>query len=235
MAFGANEAEVRDFLWKLLEGVVNGDTSRSGRDKTVTVLSHIWCQVPEPARPLRDRAVGLLPDAKADERLAIHWALILGTYPFASDVAAGLGKLLALQGEVALSQLTRRLVEAWGDRSTMVRAARRVVRSMVQWGLLKDTGKRGVYELAGGRRLVSDQIAELLLEAVLIDSDNQEIPIAQLVANPALLPFDVRIGAHHLRKAGQFEIHRQGLDIDVVGLSQPARGLGSDSKQLRLC
>jgi hypothetical protein len=219
VASGASDAEVRAYLWNLLEGVVAGEKQNSARGKTVTVLSHIWCVVPATARPLRDRALQLLSDVGPDQRLGLHWAMVIGTYPFATDVATGAGKLLALQGDVALTRLTRRLTEEWGERSTMARAAQRIVRSMVQWGVLADTDTRGVYRRVDDRRPTDDAVCELLAEALLVDADQHVMTVDQLVSHPTLFPFRVSIGAHQLRRATQFFVQRQGLDIDVVGLA----------------
>ena len=72
----------------------------------------------------------------------------LATYPFFRDVAETLGRLLNLQGSVALSQVTRRVAESWGERSTVIRATQRVVRSMVEWGMLEESGERGMFSAA---------------------------------------------------------------------------------------
>ncbi len=221
VAAGADREQVREYLWSMLEGLVAGDKFNSARGKTVTVLSHVWSQVPARSLPLRERALQLLPKVAPEQRLGIHWAMVMATYPFAADVAQHAGKLLALQGTVGLSHLTRRLVETWGERSTLVRAAQRVVRSMVQWDALKDTAIRGAYEPAGAPRPVDDEVAELLLEALLVGADQRMIPFDRLVGHPALFPFKLSIGVHRLRKAGLFDVHRQGLDVDFVGLEVP--------------
>ena len=71
--------------------------------------------------------------------------MCLAAYPFFHDVAATTGRLLALQGRAALSQIVRRVTEVWGTRSTVTRAAQRVVRSFIDWGALTETGARGIY------------------------------------------------------------------------------------------
>ena len=219
VAAGATEEEVRSYLWRLLDEAVSG---RKARQNTVTVLAHIWSQVPVDARGLRDRAVRLLPEVAPAHRVALHWALALATYPFFADVATTVGRLLALQGNVTLAQVTRRLVELWGERSTMVRAAQRVVRSMVQWGILKDTAERGVYERAGPPMEAGGQLALILLEALLLGVSSDGMPLDQALRHPALFPFRLDLAAHDLRRAARFRVHRQGLDMDVVGLAQEA-------------
>jgi len=215
--------ELRKYLWDLLEGVLTGDRSNSARGKTVTVLSHIWSDVPPVAVELHRRACAHLGTCKPDERLALHWAMMIGTYPVFTDVAAAAGRLLALQGSFTLSHLTRRLVGTWGERSTLARAAQRVVRSMVQWGVLEDTATRGMYRAAARRQTVGPAVGLLLVEALLIDAEESSIPLDQLVGHPSLFPFTVAVNAGHVRAAPQLQVHRHGLDTDIVEL-QSQRG-----------
>lgn len=216
-AAGATIDEMRDYLWSLLDGAVSGDNSKSARGKTVTVLNHIWGEVPASAASLRDRAVARLAASNADERLALHWAMMVGTYPVFTDTAAAVGRLLRLQGSFTLAHLTRRLVGVWGKRSTLERAGQRIVRSMVQWGVLRDTATRGMYE-AVPRRMIGPAVGTVLIEALLVDADESSVSLDQLTGHPAAFPFYLDVNASHLRGASQFRVHRQGLDSDFVEL-----------------
>lgn len=219
VAVGAKPNEAREQLWRLLDGVLAGEKSNGARGKTTTVLLRVWVNVPEPAKALRARAVALLQHVAPEVRLGLHWAMLLAAYPFFVDLASGAGRLLALQRKVAASQLTRRIVEAWGDRSTLPRAVQRLLRSMIQWGVLNDTATRGVYEARAKKIVLPDEVAELLLEALLLNAAGTAVPFEQLVGHPALFPFELRLTAHQLRRASQFRVHRQGLDSDVVELA----------------
>lgn len=217
-ADGSSPSEIREYIWNLLEGVVSGDKSNSARGKTSTVLNHIWGDVPTGAISLRDRAAEQLSTASADERIALHWAMMVATYPIFTDVAASAGKLLILQGNFSLAQLTRRLVRIWGERSTLIRAAQRIIRSMIDWGVLRDTETKGIYERAPGARFVGSDIAILLVEALLIDAEEESLPFDQLVGNSAIFPFEIALNAGDLRNVSSFQVHRQGLDTDFVEL-----------------
>ncbi len=217
-AAGTPTDEIRVNLWHLLEGVVSGNVHGSARQKTVTVLHHIWGDVPEPAKLLRQRVITQLAESTPDERLALHWAMMVGTYPLFTDAAAAIGRLLMLQGSFTLAHLTRRLVGAWGERSTLERAAQRIVRSMVRWGALRDTVTRGMYEAVRQRRKVGPAVGAVLIEALLIDAEETSLPLHQLIGHPAIFPFAMDVNASHVRGAPQFRVHRQGLDADFVEL-----------------
>lgn len=217
-AAGAPTDEMRAYLRSLLDGAVSGDKFNSARGKTITVLNHIWGEVPGPAASLRERAAAQLAGSTPDERLALHWAMMVGTYPVFTDAAAAIGRLLTLQGSFTLAHLTRRLVGVWGERSTLERAGQRILRSMVQWEVLRDTATRGMYEAVPRRRKVGPAVGTVLIEALLVDAEEASVPLDQLTGHPAIFPFGLDVNASHVRCASQFRVHRQGLDSDFVEL-----------------
>lgn len=220
LAAGDTPKIARDYIWELLEGVVAGSTTSTARGKTITVLARVWLAPPAAALPLRDAAVEVLAHASADERLAIHWAMFSAAYPFFVDVAGLVGKSLALNGEVALSQLTRRLVDTWGDRSTLRLAAQRLMRSMVQWGALRDGGKVGLYLAPQKKAVLPSAIVEFLLEGLLV-SAQRGMPLAQMASHPSLFPFHVHADLTALRRSERLRIHRQGDQTDFLEMVVP--------------
>ena len=143
--------------------------------------------------------------------------MCLATYPFFRDVAAATGRLLALQGSAAQSQIVRRMAESWGERSTANRAVQRIVRSFVEWGVLVETGDRGNY--APAARMPVAGVGPWLLEAGLVSSGRREYPLRALAAGDAFYPFDMTLSGQDIGSNPRLEICRQGLDEDVVMLS----------------
>jgi hypothetical protein len=215
---GRRADEIRHHLWDLLDGVVSGDQTNSARGKTVTVLSHIWGEVPSTAESLRQRAIRQFGQCTDEEKLALHWAMMIGTYPVFTDVVAATGRILALQNNFTLSHLTRRLIGTWGERSTLERAAQRIVRSMVQWEIVRDTTTRGTYEGASRRQRIGAATGVVLIEALLVDAGDASLSFDQLIGHPALFPFSIDLNSGQIRNAPQFSVHRQGLDADFVEL-----------------
>ncbi len=223
VAAGHDVAATRAKLFEVLDGkVAGGSKPGTACHKTVGVLSRTWVNVPAELVAFRDHAAKLLPSLSPRERLALHWAMLLAGYRFFGDVAENAGRLLLLQGSLTLSQLTRRMRETWGERSTLNRATQRAVRSMVEWDALADTADKGVYAQSPRRVAVHGQLAMLLLEGLLRHAD-KAVPVDQATSHPAFFPFDVSLRAHELRQSLRFEVHRQGLDVDVVGLASQTK------------
>ncbi|MFZ1413226.1 MAG: hypothetical protein WAS73_01405 [Defluviicoccus sp.] len=217
-AAGASAQEARDYVWRLLGGVVAGDTTHDARGKTLTVLSRIWLTVPDEARKIRESALKLFPDAATSERLPIHWAMMMAAYPFFVDVATNAGKLITMNGDVTLSQIVRRMLDAWGDRSTLPRATQRILRSMVQWGALSDGSVRGQYLPQPAQAKVSGEAAELLLMGLLTGL-GRGLHVSHLLSHSSLFPFDLRAHSNWLSRSPRLQFHRQGDQTDFVEIA----------------
>ena len=217
-AAGASDKDAREYVWRLLDGVVAGDSIHNARGKTLTVLSRIWLFVPEQARELRSGAITLFREAPANGRLAIHWAMMMAAYPFFLDVAANAGKLITMNGEVTLSQVVRRMLDAWGDRSTLPRATQRILRSMVQWGALHNGSVRGQYLPPPAQTKVSGDAAELLLMGLLTGL-GRGLHASQLLSHSSLFPFDLRAHSNRLSRCQHLQLHRQGDQTDFVEIA----------------
>lgn len=218
-AEGASGDEVKEYLLSYLDSLSYGsEASGSARAKTARVLLRIWGGVRPEMKPPHDRALQLLPTIPPEQRLGLHWAMTIAAYPFFADHAAVLGRLFPLQETISAVQIKRRIAEQWGDRSTVMRTSRHVVRTMVAWGVIADAGK-GTYVRAGDARPVTADVAQLLLEAVLLDSEEEALPLAKASQHPALFPFDVRLDAQQVRQSDRVRVYRQGLDADFVMLA----------------
>lgn len=219
LAMGQSQAAVREFLWSLLRDVVAGESVHSARGKTLTVLARIWLTVPTQAKYLRDGALECIRTVPPHERIALHWAMCLGCYPFFFDVAASVGKLLSLHGSASLPQVARRMTEIWGDRSTLPRAIQRVLRSMVQWDVLLDGPVKGTFGPVPRRVQIGGRTAELLIEALLV-SQGSGIPFSQAISHPAIFPFDISVSASAFRSNARVRVFRQGDQADFLELAK---------------
>jgi hypothetical protein len=143
--------------------------------------------------------------------------MTIAAYPYFRDHASAVGTLLSLQERVTAPQVGRRIAANWGDRETVRRTSRHVLRTMVAWGVLSDVGK-GAYKLAHDPRGVPWPLAELLMEAVLRGFDSHALPLSHLLGHPAIFPFTLAADIGAVRRSNRFSVVRQGLDVDMVSL-----------------
>ena len=210
-----DEAELRTFLDKHLKEELPGKESRA---KTAGIILRIWSGIPLERIALRDRAVALLPRISGQERIWLHWGMTALAYPFFRDTADVVGRLLALQDDFTSAQVQSRMLTTWGDRATTKDAAQKLINTLVDWEVLRSTKTRGHFLLA---RKMTASIPDLqlwLLEALLGAAAADEIEAQQLLRLPESFPFTIGVGVTDLRRYEGFDIHRQGLDMDMVAV-----------------
>jgi hypothetical protein len=211
-----HEAEIRAKLDLLLEGEVKG---KEARKETKTVLLRTWLLSSERLRALRDQGLSLLPRTNNSETLALHWVMVCATHPVVWETASVVGRLLRLQGEASLSQVRARVVEIYGERSTVVRASQRILRSFSDWGVLEEMPKRGIYRTSGTQRLEDPELIAWLIEASLLSSSQKIRVLATLLASPSLFPFDISLsGKEFLDSSSRIALYRQGKNEELVSL-----------------
>jgi len=134
---------IKQILMEDLRGAFrsNNTKPRNSLDKTVTILTKIWVNPPDNLIEFHRQGLTLLSTLPQEEHIAIHWGMTMAVYPFWGTVASHVGRLLNLQGTVSVNQIQRRVREQYGERATVSRAAQRVLRSIVNWKVLKETSE----------------------------------------------------------------------------------------------
>ncbi len=109
--------------------------------------------------------------------------------------------------------------EAWGERSTVTRAVQRVIRSFVEWGVLQETADLGVFAPAPKISAANgDQIGPWLIEAGISNTERRAGTLSEIVSDPAFYPFILKVLPREVEERHRLELHRQGLDEDLVVL-----------------
>jgi hypothetical protein len=219
---GNDSASIKSILQSDLQGAFRSTNTnvRGSIDKTITILLRIWLTVPSELDSLRVEGLELLKRVPRRDHLAIHWGMVMAVYPFWSGVATQTGRLLRLQGSAAAAHVQRRVREQYGERETVSRAARRVLRSYLDWGVLQETGAKGIY--SGGTTLAVEdsRLIAWLAEASLHARANGSAPLKDLIDSPSLFPFRIKpVHAESLVAASsRLDLLRHGLDDDLVML-----------------
>lgn len=204
-AESAGSKYVRAWLDEYLSDTLGGVGRGGNRGKTITVLCRIWLNVPKACRPLRDHALELLPVVKAHERLGLHWGMCMAVYPFFCEVAATIGRLVALQGDVERRAVLQRMSERWGDRPAVSRGCRAVWGSVIRWGVLQETPVRGRYERLSNKIRVSPTVSRFLVNSATLSAGPRPPQMTEWAILPSLFPFEQRDGDATAAASG--EIH----------------------------
>jgi hypothetical protein len=208
------KAKLRSFMDDHLSAELPSEVSKA---KAIGIILRIWSGIPTERIALRHRAIALVPRISGQERIWLHWGMTSLAYPFFRDTAEVIGRLLALQNDFTTGQVQGRIVTEWGDRTTSKEATQKLITSLLDWGVL-ESETQGHFLSAKKMTASIPELQVWFLEAMLTASLSDEIEVSQLLRLPELFPFKLNIAVTDIRKHDGFNIHRQGLDTDMVAL-----------------
>ncbi len=196
---------------------VGSQPIRGNRDKAITILTKVWVTVPRDLHALRDEGLDHLRAGGPSERMLVHWCMCMAVYPFFGTVADAVGRLLRLQGTAGAAQVQRRLRERFGERETVARAARRILRAYIDWGVLLETTEKGLYCGTAKRPVDNPPLALWAIKATLSAMGNTPRPPSTLLRGPHLFPFHPQLPSlRDLEASEALVISHHGLDQEVL-------------------
>ncbi len=223
---GMDRSSIESALRELLKDKlsIGGNAKRGNREKVITILMKIWAHPPRLLHPLQEGGLKLLSHLPHEEHIAVHWGMAMAVYPFWCYVAAHVGRLLRLQGKASHAQVRRRIMEQYGQRPTIKDAVRRILRSMVDWGVLKDTKSQdtkraeGVYVQGPTLTITQVEAVAWLVEAYLYTQPSNSASLRTVLDSPGLFPFHLEpVSASYLvATSGRLDVLRHGLDEDLI-------------------
>ncbi len=184
-----------------------------------TILAS-WFAPDKDLIPFRDYVLGVIQNEKPQKWLPYHWAIISASYPFWFNTAKQTGRLLNLQKQATQVQIISRIKEHYGDRESVVRNARFVIRSFVAWDVLKDFKVKGCYKQSAQMEITQPNLAIILYEAALHADKDGKAALGLLKNNPAFFPFQLPVltGDYILQQSNTIDVVRYGLDDELLKL-----------------
>jgi hypothetical protein len=214
----ASYTERKDMYAKLDEYLrtdIKGDKSRKN---AITMLMKIWYLADEEHEGIKQKAFVLFNNLPSENRLVLHWGMILLAYPFFKDVTDEMGNLLKLQNEVASQQVGRRIKMLYGDRRRVEVAINAVLTSMKYWGII-EAKKRQIYSLKRRIKIDNVELKNWLVEVILRISEYNSMPIDIVQSLTMLFPFDLNISINEI-DTNTIKIDRQGLDTYMLSIQK---------------
>ena len=190
--------------------------SVAARKKVRTVLNRLWLEPREELANFVSRGVAL--HAADAPPMVLHWGISIASYPFFAHVAEVVGRLTALQGDCAATEVHRRMSEVYGEREGTYRMTNMVLQTQADWGAIRRT--------ESGRRIVQEQLLAVsgpsltgwLVEAA-IRSAGKALPMASIGSLRVLYPFHMETSlAYAAAENKLLEIRAMGAGRDFVGI-----------------
>lgn len=226
LAEGKAKKEIESELYNILSKQLHsdGNTKRGSREKAITILLKIWVSSPEHVQPLKEDAITYFRKLPFSDHIILHWGLSMAVYPFFGTMAETVGRLLKLQESFTPAQVLRRIKEQYGERETVTRATKRVLRCFVDWGVLKDATKKGIYLPVTPHVITGKKLTAWLVEAILIFGNSHSGLISVITQSPILFPFALeQFSQQDLANNKRLEFFHQGVNELVAAIKKDGR------------
>lgn len=186
------------------------------RRKTIDVLTRTWIRVPKNHQNLRNTALEIYDELEPDERIILHWGMLLLAYPFFHDIVNKIGLILRIQNSFTSSQLRNKLVSSWGHRTTIIRAIDRVVQSLKNWRVLENDN---ISIKSTSKLEIKNEFHCLwFLECVYRSEQVDSIFFDKLISLETMFPFELKIPLYKIKQAKNFEHQMYGMNMEIISL-----------------
>jgi len=205
-------AEIRQELDHLVAPAQPGEVERA---RIVDTLVRIWVKA-DPS--LKASALVLYPQLSTrEDRLCLHYGLILAQYPFYRLCASILGQISRTQEVVSRKIIKEKVTAELGNLGSIERAVERLFKTWIDWGVLSPDEKNQSFRIdARSVHASSTEVEKWLLACALRAHPSDSLPFADLIGLPELFPFPININVDNLRQDPRFRIQRQGGGLVMV-------------------
>ena len=137
---------------------------------------------------LLDRARAQYLSVTSDEKMAIHWSLLIDQYAIFFDLCDVIGHLYAFRDVITLKQIKERIYEKWGERSILCTSLSKNIKTLKELGAIT-AGEHPGYYVLKKHTMTDPHVAGLLLYAMLHSIDQRYITWTNFASHPAMFPF----------------------------------------------
>ena len=181
---GLTKAESQRKLDDIIsQGISSGDNIR----KTRTICQNLWY---DDSDWLHAEALCAAKYLTREERMPVHWALIIKHYPIFTDVCAVLGQLFEIKDSVSAGQIKDEIFRKWGARYTLNTSLSKILKSLRDMGALTHGNGRTTY-VRVSHKVADPKVVALLFAAVMLATEQQYMTWESFITHPAIFPFTI--------------------------------------------
>jgi hypothetical protein len=200
------------------ETITNADNLRMAID----ILINIWCKTSLKYPQLHAEALDLAGQIPKRDWIWLHYGLTCLYYDFFRFGVATIGHMSRYSETITSKDVKKRVFAEFGQYGALDKGTERIVFSLRNWGVLRDTSTRSVYEpVRHGLTTCSPKLEYWLLAVALTAHPADSLTFADLTYLPELFPFKLSIKVDDIRSDDHFEVQRQGMGWDMVFLRIP--------------
>lgn len=208
---GNDRKTIRRFL---KDYISNFYQSQNTVKKVVAILMRTWVDVKY--KNIRDFALALYDNVKEEEKIALHYGLMMIAFPIFNDTVSLIGKALYLNDRFKLKNIRNKICENWGERQTIKYSFNRIIMSLKEWGLIENE-KVGIYE--SGRKIIIEnpRVKAFLLACYLIAQNRDYIDLVEAENLYLFFPFSYSLNLTELSNQNVLTKNNIGSSI-VIGV-----------------
>ena len=187
------------------------DNIRKARE----ILMNIWVYPFEDdkANRIREQALEAIRNGNED-KLAMHWCMLLLRYPVFVDVTGVIGKISSMQDSFSLAWLKDKMFEEWGERTTLFHSIDKIMQTLRQIGGVDS--RSGVYTVRHYE--INDAATKMIIiKTILALKMKAYYEPSELANVPQMFPFSFTVDSELIFGNQEFEIGNFGGSPVVVG------------------
>ena len=208
-----SDMKKEEFYKILNQALLEEIKGEKSRKNVITILMKIWVLVEPDHRWLRDAALKLYLDATKEERLALHWGMVLLAYPFFRECTENIGRQFRLNGNATSQKILARIKSIYGDRRRVEVSLSAVLSTLRSFQVI-DEEKKTVLCAHEPVFIMNEAIGTWLGAVSLYSQDKAAIPL-NARNDSSIFPFDYQPSAVKYRELG-LPLVTQGLDSVYV-------------------
>jgi len=174
------------------------------------ILFNMWYR---PEDWFLDASTTAAENLPTDERIGVHWALLLKRYQVFYDLCAVIGGLFDYRDEITLAQIRNRIFEKWGARDTLQNCLSKNIQTFKELKSLNAAGAPGTYH-RNTMVLNNAKIMQLMCAAIIERSGREYMTWEDIIQSPALFPFRVEnLTQADMASCEHLVLERMGDDV----------------------
>lgn len=203
-----SSAQLMAFLEQEIKGI-------ESRNKTSYQIRRLWLDPGAKTQFLRSQVTQHGIAEVIFSRPVLHLGMAINVFPLFREVCGIIGRLTGLQGVCTRQETCQRVMEKYGNPTSIPRSVDRVFQTLVDWQLLEKTGKNYTVRLIQVENLA---LAGWFMQALLFTLTDRQLTFSDLQTIPERLGVQFQGEREIIRAIPNLYVIRDGTTVERVGL-----------------